>query len=117
MMNIHAQSSRRSATIASLVVFSILTCHSVPTIARDSGSLHVQLADLDLRTSVGRQTAYDRLHQAARIVCSRASDPLDLGRQIHAVACIDRTMAKATASLAQLVERSEPIQVANGASR
>jgi UrcA family protein len=115
-MNIHAPSSRRIAAVSSLVVFSIMACHSVPTVARDSGSIHVQLADLDLSTSAGRQTAYDRMHQAARIVCSRASDPLDLGRQIHTVACIDRTMAKATASLAQLVERSEAIQVANSAT-
>jgi UrcA family protein len=116
-MNINAPPNRRFAAVSSLVVLSMMAFHSVPTVARDSGSIHVQLVDLDLRTSVGRQTAYDRLHQAARIVCSRASDPLDLGRQIHAVACIDRTMAKATASLAQLAERNEPIQVANGASR
>jgi UrcA family protein len=116
-MNIHAPSIRRIAAVSSLVVFSTMACHSAPTAARDSGSIHVQLANLDLSTSVGRQTAYDRLHQAARIVCSRASDPLDLGRQIHTAACIDRTMAKATASLAQLVERSEAIQVANSATR
>jgi UrcA family protein len=116
-MNINAPSIRRLAAVSSLVVFSMMAFHSVPAVARDSGSIHVQLADLDLRTSGGRQTAYDRLHQAARIVCWRASDPLDLGRQIHTAACIDRTMAKATASLAQLVERSEAIQVANSATR
>src|SRR6266404_2127557 len=110
-MNINAPSNRRIAAASSLVIFSIIAWDSVPAVARDSGSIHVQLADLDLRTSVGRQTAYDRLHQAARTVCSRASDELDLGRQIHTAACIDRTMAKATESLAQLVERSEPIQV------
>jgi UrcA family protein len=116
-MNINAPSIRRIAAVSSLVVFSMTAYHSVPAVARDSGSIHIQLADLDLSTPVGRQTAYDRLHQAARIVCSRASDPLDLGRQIHTAACIDRTMAKAAASLAQLVERSEAIQVANRATR
>lgn len=55
----------------------------------------VSLADLDLRTPEGARAAGERLHQTARLLCSRVADSRDLGHQPHFVACVDKTMAVA----------------------
>jgi UrcA family protein len=116
-MNTGALSRRRLAVASSLALFVIAGCQGLPAVARDPVTLHVQLGDLDLATPVGRKTAYERVHKAARTVCSRASDPLDLGRQPHTVACIARTMEKAMASVEQLALQRQAIQFANSDSR
>jgi len=55
----------------------------------------VSLADLDLRTPEAARTAGERLHEMARLLCSRVADSRDLGHQPHFVACVDKAMAAA----------------------
>jgi len=112
----NALSTRRLALVSSLALLSI-TAGCMPVVAHEPGTIHVQLTDLNLGTQTGRETANDRLRHAARLVCSRVSDPEDLGRQIHVKACIEQTMAKATESLQLLVAQSGAVQLARGASR
>jgi UrcA family protein len=65
-------------------------------------SMRVSLADLDLSTRQGTRIADERLRTAARRLCGRLSDELDLGRQPHFVACVDRAMADAHRGLMML---------------
>jgi UrcA family protein len=114
-MNTSALSHCRLAVASSLALFVIAGCQGLPAVARDPGTIHVQLGDLDLATPAGRKTAYERVHQAARTVCSRVSDSLDLGRQPHTVACIART--NAMASVEQLALQRRALQFANRGNR
>jgi UrcA family protein len=61
----------------------------------DQRSMSVPLADLDLTTAAGVRTAQERLHQAARRLCSELADSQDLGHQPHFVQCVDRATASA----------------------
>jgi UrcA family protein len=56
-------------------------------------SAKVSLDGLDLSTPEGARAAHERLHEAARLACSRVVDSLDLSRQSNFVACVDETMA------------------------
>jgi UrcA family protein len=71
-------------------------------------SMKVSLADLDLSSAQGNQAAQKRLRRAAERLCSRLSDELDLGRQQHVAACIERAMADAQRRITagQLAARS-----------
>ena len=55
----------------------------------------VSLFDLDLETPEGAHAAVERLHETARLLCSRVADSRDLGHQPHFVACVDEAMAAA----------------------
>ena len=111
-MNINTRSIRRLAVLCAVLAAG-LTATAVVSAAEPAGSsMRVQLTDLDLSTQGGRDTAYERLHQAARSVCHRVSEAADLGRQIHVAACIDRMMAQADVTVQQLAARSGRIQVA-----
>lgn len=55
----------------------------------------VSLADLNLATPQGAQTARDRLRETARQLCSRVQDSRDLGHQQHFVACVQEALADA----------------------
>jgi UrcA family protein len=66
----------------------------------------VSLADIDLSTVEGQRAAHERLHQAARRLCSIVADELDLSRQANYVACVDMAMAKADRQLQAMVSRS-----------
>jgi len=59
----------------------------------------VSLADLDLSTAEGKAMARERLHEAARRVCSQVADSQDISHQPNFIACVDETMA---ASIQQL---------------
>jgi UrcA family protein len=59
----------------------------------------VSVADLDLATAAGMQRARDRLHAAARRLCTRVVEPWTLSHQPDYVACVDRTLASALAQL------------------
>ena len=63
-------------------------------------SMNVSLADLDLTTAAGARTAHERLHQAARRLCSELADSEDLGHQPHFVQCVDQATASALRQLA-----------------
>ena len=61
--------------------------------------LSVSLSDLDLTTAAGARAAQERLHQAARRLCSELADSEDLGHQPHFVDCVDRALAGALSQL------------------
>jgi len=61
----------------------------------DSRSMKVSLADLDVGTPAGAQVARDRIHEAARRLCSQLDDMDDLGHQPQFVACVESAMAEA----------------------
>jgi UrcA family protein len=65
-------------------------------------SAKVPLADLDLSTPEGVRAARDRLHQAARHLCNRVADELDLTHQANYGACVDET--RAAAALRKVIE-------------
>jgi UrcA family protein len=62
------------------------------TVARadspDVRSSAVSLAGLDLSTPAGESAARERVHQAARVVCSRTQDPYDLAPNWDYVKCV-----------------------------
>jgi len=59
----------------------------------------VSVADLDLATASGMQRARERLHAAARRLCTRVVEPWTLSHQPDYVACVDQTLASALAQL------------------
>jgi UrcA family protein len=60
----------------------------------------VSLAGLDLSTAAGARAARERLHQAARRLCTQVADSLDLSHQANFVKCVDETLAKALRQIA-----------------
>ena len=66
----------------------------------------VSLANIDLSTVEGQRVAHERLHQAARRLCSQVADELDLSRQANYVACIDMAMTRADRQLQAMASRS-----------
>jgi UrcA family protein len=66
----------------------------------------VSLADIDLSTTEGQRAARERLHQAARSLCTQVGDELDLSYHANYLACIDAAMAKAEPRLQAMASRS-----------
>jgi UrcA family protein len=66
----------------------------------DARSAKVSLADLDLSTAAGARAARERLHQAARRLCTQVADSHDLSHQANFVKCVDATLAKALEQVA-----------------
>jgi UrcA family protein len=66
-----------------------------PVSSAGSRSLRISVADLDLSTPAGTQVARDRIHAAARRLCSQLGNMDDLGHQPQFVACVERTTAEA----------------------
>jgi len=64
-------------------------------------SMTVSIVDLDLSTAAGQQVAQQRLHEAARRLCTRLSDSEDLGHQPHFLACVERASVTAMRQLGQ----------------
>jgi UrcA family protein len=58
-------------------------------------SAKVSLVGLDVSTPEGASAARERLHQAARRLCSQVADHLDLSHQHNFVACVDESLTKA----------------------
>ena len=77
--------------IAPMVAFAA----SPPAPSAITHSAQVSLADLDLSTPDGRRVARDRLHEAARRLCSQVAAGQDLSHQTNFVACVDDTLANA----------------------
>jgi len=50
----------------------------------------VSLAGLDLSTPAGQSAAADRVHEAARSLCSRAKDPYALAPHVDYINCVAR---------------------------
>jgi len=49
-----------------------------------------------------------RHHQAARDLCSRVADDLDLSHQSNYLACVDEAMARALPKVEELARRNAP---------
>jgi UrcA family protein len=92
---------------AAMVAFVGLNSAAVADqISGDMRAKQVSLADIDLSTVEGQRAAHERLHQAARQLCSHVADELDLSHQANYLACIDMAMAKAERSLQAMASRS-----------
>ena len=86
---------RTMGLIALCVAAPIAAIAQQSSVAAETSSAKVSLAGLDLSTPEGLGIARDRLHDAARLLCSRVADSRDLGHQPHFVACVDEAMAAA----------------------
>ena len=71
----------------------------------ESLTMKVSLSDLDPTTDRGLEIASERIHQAARRLCTRLQDMQDLGHQRAFVRCVDRAVASASAELNKLAHR------------
>jgi len=94
-----AGASTASAKAAQAGAIAAKSDQSAP-VARDSRSSKVSLADLDLTTPEGASAARDRLHQAARRLCTQVADSLDLSHQPNFVACVEESLMKAQGQIA-----------------
>jgi UrcA family protein len=92
-----------SAPLAVLTVLSVLgsatTMAQQPQGVAESASAKTSLAGLDLSTPEGMAAAKERVHQAARKVCSRIQHSTDLDHQANFIECVDATMASALLQL------------------
>ncbi len=72
----------------------------------------VLIADLDLSTEKGMETARERVHQAARKLCNKVVDPWSLSHHPDYVQCVDDATADAVTQLqaADSCERATPRQ-------
>jgi UrcA family protein len=112
-MDGNAQTPRcRWLALLPAAILSMTACFGLPVLARDRGTVHVQLSDLDLTTPEGRRIANERIRRAASDVCSRVADWEDLGRDIHIVRCVKVTIAKVTESMQLPLAQSKARQVA-----
>jgi UrcA family protein len=75
-------------------------------------SMHVSLGDLDLSTPEGVSMARERVHQAARLLCSKLSDKDDLSRQPNYVACINDAVARVTPQILEFARLRSPVSLA-----
>jgi UrcA family protein len=92
---------------AAMVAFAGLNSAAIADqISGDMRAKNVSLADIDLSTVEGQRAARERLHQAARHLCSHVADELDLSHQANYLACIDITMARAERRLQAMESRS-----------
>jgi UrcA family protein len=66
----------------------------------------VSLVDIDLSTIEGQRAARERLHQTARLLCSRLVDEFDLSHHVNYLSCVDSAMRKAEPRLQAMVSRS-----------
>jgi UrcA family protein len=66
----------------------------------------VSLTDIDLSTAEGQRVAHERLHQAARYLCARVADDLDMSHRENYLACIDAALATAGTRLQAMASRS-----------
>ena len=67
---------------------------------------NVSLADIDLSTVEGQRIARERLHRAARYLCARVADDLDISHHENYLACVDAAMAGAATRLQAMTSRS-----------
>lgn len=59
----------------------------------------VSIADLDLATQKGMETARERVHQAARDLCNKVLDPWSLSHHTDFVQCVDEATTDAVTQL------------------
>jgi UrcA family protein len=108
--------------IAAVSIAGMLSSVSVLTIA-NAGDQHgvyrteaVLLADLDLSTASGVQEATNRVHEAARRLCTQVMDRHDRSKAENYVLCVNAAMAQAMANVEQLAMLHANRQLAGNAT-
>jgi UrcA family protein len=79
----------------------------------DSRSALVSLADLDLSTAQGVETARGRIRQAARGLCAKSADRNDRSGRENFIACVESAIARVAPMLEALARTSATSHVAN----
>jgi UrcA family protein len=101
--------SARKNLIAAAAMAAFVGLSSAAIADQISGEMRakkVSLVDIDLSTVDGQRAARERLHQAARHLCSEVADDLDLSHRANYLACVDIAMAKAERLLQAMASRS-----------
>ena len=83
--------------VVSLALMAAIS-RQLPASAAEKSTV-VSIADLDLSTEKGMQTARERVHQAARKLCQKVVDPWSLSHEPDYVQCVDETTAAAVTQL------------------
>jgi len=103
----HLGAKKNLIVVAAMVAFVGLTSAAVAgQISGEMRAKKVTLAGIDLSTLEGQRAARERLHQAARKLCSQVADELDLSHHENYLACVDSAMAKAEPLLQAMASRS-----------
>jgi len=90
----------RTAVLTALCVLICATAMAQqPSGAVESASRKISLAGLDLSTPEGMAAARERVHEAARQLCSEVAHSTDLAHQPNFIKCVDATMASALQQL------------------
>jgi UrcA family protein len=103
----HLQPRNGLIVVAAMVAFVGLNTVAIADgNAGETRAKQVSVADLELSTIDGQRAARERLHQAARRLCSQVADELDLSHQTNYLACIDTAMTKVDSRLQAMASRS-----------
>lgn len=89
----------RTAVLMALSVLGSATAMSQQASGVESASAKISIAGLDLSTPEGMAAARERVHQAARQLCSEVAHSTDLAHQPNFIKCVDATMASALQQL------------------
>jgi UrcA family protein len=102
--------SKLALMALSSLVLIVAIGKQLPASAADQSAV-VSLADLDLSTDKGMQTARDRIHQTAQQLCGKVVNPWSLSHHPDYVRCVDDATAAAMGQL------NGPLLAANANSR
>jgi UrcA family protein len=92
----------RTAVLTALCVLGSATAMAQQASgAVESASAKISLAGLDLSTPEGTAAARERMHQAARKLCSEVAHSTDLAHQPNFIKCVDATMTSALQQLSR----------------
>jgi UrcA family protein len=118
-MNVHQRPLVRTASDAGvsklalmslcMVLFTAAIARHAPAQAADAVAI-VSLADLDLATEKGMQTARERLDETARHLCKQVIDPWALSHHAQYLRCVDEAVTAALERLhsQELVAQARP---------
>jgi len=81
-----------------IIFMTAAICKQMPAHAADAVAI-VSLADLDLSTEKGMQTAHERLHATARRLCKEVINPWALSHHDQYLRCVDEAVAAAVGQI------------------
>jgi UrcA family protein len=92
-----------------IVFMTAAIAKQLPARAADAVAL-VSLADIDLSTNKGMQTARDRIDETARRLCKKVIDPWTLSHHSQYLRCVDDATTAALGQIANqvLVAKAQP---------
>ena len=102
--------SKLAMSLLGVILVTAALGKQLPANAADKATATVSVADLDLSTDQGMQTARDRLYATAKRLCQKVVDPSSLSIHSDYVHCVDEAT---TAAVAQL---TGPVLAANAKS-